>query len=166
MGMKKELASWLLCGYPASFTLEVRMAPIKQSDRIRQLVSEQYVRPALRAGQVRLSIKVRDVLKAAEATADFPRGRTPLICEVLQGKKLLSEHGLEIESVDGPPSKQSRTVVVHYRLADGLVQRDDGKGEGNKTDPLLELAGILKGAFCEGVDTFIRNIRMDKEQAS
>src|ERR1700677_1291091 len=96
------------------------MAESRQADRIRSLVAERYVVPVRKAGSSRLSIKVRDVLGDV-AKENFPRGRTPLICEVLQGKKFLTQQGLEIESIDGPPSKQSPTVVVHYRVigADG-----------------------------------------------
>src|ERR1700679_1368613 len=94
------------------------MPAFKQSDRVRGIVIEKYVKPALSAGNTRLSIRARDVLKDAEATEDFPRGRTPLVCNVLQSNKLLNQAGLELDRVEGPPSRQSRSVVVHYRVVD------------------------------------------------
>ena len=155
------------------------MIQLKQSDRVRELVVEKYVRPAVSAGKSRLSIRVRDVLKDAEATESFPRGRTPLICEVLQGKKLLNQSGLEIESVDGPPSKQSRTVVVHYRVMQpsplSLTRRSDHAG--GSQQPVAEssadrakrltgrLNGLLKNELAEygGAEGFIRWIRSDED---
>ena len=92
------------------------MALLKQSDRVREIVLNQYVRPVVESGETRFSVRARDVLKCAEAGEGFPRGRTPLICNVLQSQKLLRAGGLEIEGIDGPPSRQSRTVVVHYRV--------------------------------------------------
>lgn len=92
------------------------MPKFEQSDRIREIIREQYVLPAINAGKTRLSIKAGDVLREAEKSPSFPRSRTPMICKVLEGKKLLTQNGLEIESVEGPPSRQSRTVVVHYRV--------------------------------------------------
>jgi hypothetical protein len=88
----------------------------KQSDRVREIILEKYVKPARRNGSETLTIRARDVLKDAEATSNFPRGRTPLVCNVLQSNKLFSEAGLELQSIEGPPSKQSRTVVAHYRV--------------------------------------------------
>ncbi len=148
------------------------MAVLKQSDRIRELVAERYVRPALKNGNVRLSIRVRDVLKDAEATPDFPRGRTPLICEVLQGKKLLAENGLEIESVEGPPSKQSRTVVVHYKRSESVDSPGVAFGTSNGETPAEwakrltdKLRGLLKEELAEygGAEGFIRWTRDEDE---
>ena len=148
------------------------MAVLKQSDRIRELVAERYVRPALRNGSMRISIRVRDVLKDAEATPDFPRGRTPLICEVLQGKKLLVENGLEIESVEGPPSKQSRTVVVHYKRSESASLPDVALDSSNEETPAAwakrltdKLRGLLKEELAEygGAEGFIRWTRDEDE---
>jgi hypothetical protein len=155
------------------------MAVLKQSDRVRGIVVERYVRPALRAGSTRISIRVRDVLKDAEASDDFPRGRTPLICNVLQSNKLLHETGLEIESVEGPPSKQSRTVVVHYRVVKPAsssiaVRRGDAvtsdvavlETPAERAKRLTDkLRGLLKNELAEygGAEGFIRWIRSDEE---
>ncbi len=134
------------------------------------------MKPALRLGSERLSIHVKDILKdvAGDAVA---RGRTPAICEVLQGSKLLRENGLEIEGVDGPPSKQSTTVVVHYRI---LRPGQQGARAGNdKLDVLVEapkerarrltnrMAGLLKDEIAAygGGDEFMRWVRSDADEA-
>jgi hypothetical protein len=156
------------------------MATIKQSDRVRGIVMERYVQPALDAGSDRLSIRVRDVLKDAEATEGFPRGRTPLVCNVLQSNKLLKETGLEIEHIDGPPSRQSRTVVVHYRVGQGgsgnrLQARPGDSHTATKsvTESPAErakrltdkLRGLLREELAEygGTEGFMRWVRSDED---
>jgi hypothetical protein len=146
----------------------------RQSDRIRGIIQDHYIRPALRAGSVRLSIRARDILKEAEATEDFPRGRTPTICSVLQSKKLLIENGLEIESIEGPPSRQSRTVVVHYRVVNpAKLAMSAGDAVAELNEPSAErarrltekLRGLLKKELAEygGAEGFMRWIRSDEE---
>lgn len=154
------------------------MAAIKQSDRVREIVFRQYVEPAIRAGKTRFSIRARDVLKVAEATEDFPRGRTPLICNVLQSHKLLNKAGLEIESIDGPESKQSRTVVVHYRLINAEKPSADSETELTVSAEMLietpaeratrltnKLRGLLKNELAEygGAEKFMRWMRSDED---
>jgi hypothetical protein len=155
------------------------MAEFKQSDRVRGIVLERYVRPALHAGKDRLAIPVRDVLKDAEATAGFPRGRTPLICNVLQSHKLLKEGGLEIERVDGPPSKQSRTVVVHYRLvprpvspsptAEAMISPVNEEDPAARAKRVVDgLRGLLKDEIAAygGTEAFMRWVRSDEDEAA
>jgi hypothetical protein len=152
------------------------MASAGLSDKIRLLIKEQYVRPALKLGSERLSIRVKDILKDVEGDASA-RGRTPAICEVLQGNKLLRENGLEIEGVDGPPSKQSTTVVVHYRILPSALQA--GRIAGNEADAKVEtpkerarrltnrMAGLLKDEIAAygGGDAFMQWVRSDDEAA-
>ena len=149
------------------------MVQLKQSDRIREIVVERYVRPALQAGESHFSIPAREVLKLAESSEGFPRGRTPLVCEVLQGKKLLDQSGLEIERVEGPPSKQSRRVVVHYRVlhnlsrgevtAEPAVKEDSAAWAKRLTD---KLRGLLKEELAEygGAEGFMKWVRSDDDE--
>jgi hypothetical protein len=154
------------------------MASVGLSDKIRLLVKEQYVQPALKLGSERLSIRVKDILNdvAGDASA---RGRTPAICEVLQGNKLLRENGLEIEGVDGPPSKQSTTVVVHYRILPEalLAGRSESTGDaGALVETPKERArrltnsirGILKEELAAygGGEAFMRWVRSDDDEAA
>ena len=157
------------------------MASAGLSERIRLLVKEQYVLPALKLGSERLSIRVRDILKDVEGDASA-RGRTPAICEVLQGNKLLRENGLEIEGVDGPPSKQSTTVVVHYRiLPSALLAGRSAAGElAGREGALVEtpkerarrltnsIRGILKEELAAygGGEAFMRWVRSDDDELS
>ena len=147
----------------------------KQSDRVREIIMEKYVRPARSNGSKTLTIRARDVLKEAEATGNFPRGRTPLVCNVLQSNKLLSEAGLELESAEGPPSMQSRTVVVHYKVLTPRV------GDAPATEkPVLEtpsqrafrlterVRGLLKDEIAAfgGTEAFMHWVRSDEEDAA
>jgi hypothetical protein len=154
------------------------MAEIGLSDRVRSLVGDRFVRPALKAGKNRLSIGVKDVLNDAEM-GDFPRFRTPVICQALLGNKLLTQYGLEIESVDGPPSKLSRKVVVHYRVVHGAsasaplappeqkspVAEDPAARAKRLTE---KLRGLLKKELAEygGAEGFMRWVRSEEDDAA
>lgn len=85
------------------------------SDEVRAVARSKYVKPAKAAGRVHFSIPVKDLLVALQARG-FPLRNTPQVCTALQTSKFLRENGLEIEGVDGPPSKLSTTVVVRYRV--------------------------------------------------
>lgn len=89
---------------------------IKISDKIRSEATKRYVNPAKLAGKTHFSIRVRDLLTDLQA-AGYPPGRTPLVCSALRTPKFLNENGLELEAVEGPPSKISPTVVFKYRMA-------------------------------------------------
>jgi hypothetical protein len=152
------------------------MAILKQSDRVRGIVVQQYVRPALDQGSRQFSIRAGDVLKQAEASEDFPRGRTPLVCNVLQSKKLLNEQGLEIERIEGPPSRQSRNVVVHYRVVDSNRSMSGAVDDSQTTQEspaarahrLTEkLRGLLKEEIAAygGAEGFIRWVRSDEDES-
>ena len=87
------------------------------SEQVRAVASEKYVHPALRAGKTQFSVAVRDLLQDL-VSQGFPPGNTPQVCTAIQAEKFLRTNGLEIEGIDGPPSKKSTTVVVRYRVAD------------------------------------------------
>jgi hypothetical protein len=156
------------------------MASAGLSDKIRLLIKEQYVRPALRLGSERLSIRVKDILKDVEGDASA-RGRTPAICEVLQGKKLLKENGLEIEGVDGPPSKQSTTVVVHYRILPealhvgrimAVASEEPAPSVETPKERARRLTNSIRGLLKEelaaygGGEAFMRWVRSDDDEAA
>jgi hypothetical protein len=150
------------------------MPVFKQSDRVRAIIMENYVKPAVRAGSNKLSIRAGDVLRQAEANNDFPRGRTPLVCTVLQSKKLLTEAGLELISVDGPPSLQSRTVVVHYKVLAHASISDPSINEQRVSETpsqrafrLTEkLRGLMKDEIAAhgGTEGFMRWVRSDEDE--
>jgi hypothetical protein len=86
------------------------------SDQVRTVALEKYVHPAIRAGKLQFSVAVRDLMRHLQADG-FPAKNWPQICTAIQAEKFLRMNGLEIEGIDGPPKKQSPTVVVHYRVA-------------------------------------------------
>ena len=91
------------------------------SDQVRAAAEEKFVHPAIRAGKVGFSIVVRDLMKILQMQG-FRARHWPQVCSAIQTDKFLRTNGLEIESVEGPPSKQSSTVVVRYRTANGMQQ--------------------------------------------
>lgn len=149
------------------------------SDRIRILAREKYVKSALNEGKSSFSIRVRDLLRDLRAEG-FPGGHTPQICSALQTSKFLRENGLEIEAVEGPPSKMSPTVVVRYRAAQSHSQKEPDTAE-KSPEPVhenpearaLRLGGKLRGLLKEelkqfgGGEAFIRWVRgYDEEDAA
>jgi hypothetical protein len=154
------------------------------SDRVRELAAAKYVKPALSAGEEHFFIRVRDLLNELQAEG-FPPRHTPQICSALVTSKFLRENGLAIEKVEGPPSLQSPTVVVHYRVEQfsqapdpppaSAASVERSKSRTSEEDPserafrLTEkLRGILKEELAEygGAEGFIRWIRSDDEEAA
>jgi hypothetical protein len=148
------------------------------SDRIRDLAKANYVAPALRAGKEQFSIRVGDIRRDLRAEPQgFPPRHNAQICSALQTTKFLRENGLEIERVDGPPSGQSSTVVVHYRVSTSVFH--EAAAATAQTRPIEDpsarafrltekLRGILKEELAEygGAEGFMRWIRSDDEEAA
>jgi hypothetical protein len=144
------------------------------SEKVRVVASEKYVQPAVRAGKTHFSIAVKDLMKDL-VSEGFPPGNTPQVCTALRKKDFLREHGIEIEGVDGPPSKMSTTVVFRYRVRPAEAQMQDERSQ--KVRPHTEtkeetpeqwahrvtgkLAGLLKDELAEygGGEAFIRWVR-------
>ena len=129
--------------------------PQRKSDLIRRRVRELFIQPAIEAGAQHLSVKVKDVLSAMNQD-EIAASRTPMVCQVLTGNKILEENGLALERVDGPPSKQSRTVVVHY-----LVKRATSRARANSVS---EPAALTETAdeWAERVTSKIRGLMKDE----
>ncbi len=146
------------------------------SDQIRRVAKEKYVDPAIRTGQKEFSIPVRGMLDSL-LLSGFARNRAPQICNSIQTSKFLTQNGLQIVRVDGPPSKQSPTVVVHYRIAGASVRAadhgptsvTDGADAAERARRLTSrLKGLLSGELAEhgGAEAFVRWIRSDDKEAA
>ena len=151
------------------------------SERIRNLAKTKYVEPAIRAGKDRFSIRVSDIRNDLRAGAGgFPPSHNAQICSALKTTKFLRENGLAIETVEGPPSGQSSTVIFHYRVSSSDLKgtspaTDAGTGEPSifVEDPCArafrlteKLRGILKDELAEygGAEGFMRWIRSDDDE--
>jgi hypothetical protein len=148
------------------------------SDQIRAFARTKYVHPAVHEGKLRFFIRVRDVNNDLKP-GGFPPRHTPQICNALTGPKFLRENGLEIEKVEGPPSGQSTTVVIHYRVANSEMHSGmrknpvDAIGTDNRNETPEEWAnrltgklfGLLKDEFAEygGGEAFLHRIRSEDE---
>jgi hypothetical protein len=124
------------------------------SEKVRDVADRDYVRQA-RQNRSRVRIRFGD-LKAKLLELGFPSQNANQIASPIESSKFWQPRGLEMCT----PKGQARKVdtVFEFRFIDETETPE------NKilNDPLLELAGILKGAIREGVDTFVREIRMDK----
>lgn len=153
------------------------MKPQSLSDQVRSVARDRYVFPALRAGRTSFSIKVRNVLDDL-VPLGFPSNNTPQVCHALRSAKFLKENGLEITGVDGPPSKLSTTVVMHYRAVgaskgdrvaselEGIVVAEDPRERAKRLTDALR--GLLKEELKEhgGAEGFVRWIRSDDGEAA
>jgi hypothetical protein len=151
------------------------------SDQVRTVALEKYVQPAIRAGKVQFSVAVRDLMRHLQADG-FPAKNWPQVCTAIQAGKFLRENGLEIEGVDGPPKKQSSTVVVRYHVASQALKPTTGRAglKGASADASEEtpedwafrltekMRGLLKEELAEygGGEAFLRWVRgYDEEEA-
>jgi hypothetical protein len=148
------------------------------SDQVRAVALKEYVHPAILAGRMQFSVAVRDLMQHLQAEG-FPAKNWPQVCTALQTEKFLRTNGLEIEGVDGPPSKMSTTVVVRYRVASRPAQSSDAKNsrQGGEAAPQQEapsdrafrlaekLRGLLKEEFAEygGGEAFLRWVRSEDQ---
>jgi hypothetical protein len=144
------------------------------SDQVRAHAKARFVEPAILAGMKHFSITVKSMMKELEAEG-FPKNHARQFCTALTSDKFLRNNGLEIEGIDGPPSKESPTVVVRYRVANTsmrLATREDSPaGDGidlAKETPeawafrLTEkMRGLLKEEIAEygGGEAFLRWVR-------
>lgn len=149
------------------------------SDHVRAVAVKKYIHPAILAGKGQFSVAVRDLMEDLRAEG-FPAKNWPQICTALRAEKFLRANGLEIEAVDGPPSKMSTTVVVRYRLANaereiGAVEAPAKATAGMQEDPSAKalrltekLRGLLKEELAEygGGEAFLRWIRSEDEDAA
>jgi hypothetical protein len=148
------------------------------SDQVRAAAEEKYVYPAIQAGRARFSIAVRDLMGILEKQG-FPARNWPQICTAIQADKFLRTNRLEIESVEGPPSKLSTTVVVRYRVVNGREQAHPGdsapagpRAQASSESPeewakrvTEKMRGLLKDEIAGfgGTEAFIRWVRSDDE---
>jgi hypothetical protein len=136
-------------------------------DQIRGIAEHDFVDRSRSAGRQEFAIGVRDLMANARAAGLSTSGRTPAFCKAIQTTNFLDDNGLELLRVDGPQSKLSTTVVVHYRFRNphevGAGASDPRSRLNLPEDPLLGLSGVLRGAIREGAAAFVRELRRDKD---
>lgn len=149
------------------------------SNQVRSVALKKYIQPAARAGKTRVAIAVRDLMNDLRPLG-FPERNWHQICTAIQTKNFLRDSGAEIESVDGPASKTSSTVIVHYRIAGAFNSETEPpkqQSEGAPPDETPEewahrvtgkLYGLMKEEFAAfgGGEAFLKWVRSeDKEDA-
>ncbi|HTW79150.1 MAG TPA: hypothetical protein VME23_06400 [Terracidiphilus sp.] len=151
------------------------------SDQVREVAAQRYIEPAIREGRTKVSVAVRDLMRDLEPLG-FPARNWPQICTAIQAHKFLRSNGLEIEAVDGPPKKQSPTVIVHYRVIGTRVsaelpvngpeavriERSDETAEEWAHRMTGKLFGLMKEEFAAfgGGEAFLRWVRSEDEDES
>jgi hypothetical protein len=146
------------------------------SELVRSVASEKYVKPAIRQGKARFSIAVKDIIQDLAAEG-FPPRNTPQVCSALRKKAFLKGHGIEIEAIDGPPSKTSTTVVYRYKLADSRGSEGSADSPGGELGTQQDredsdawafrvtekMRGLLREEIAQfgGTEGFIRWVRSE-----
>jgi hypothetical protein len=125
------------------------------SDRIRDVAEREYVNPARKA-RGKIDIRVGDLQRKLKAQG-FPGGYTNQILTSLESERFWKPRGLALDSPSGQPRRHETVLSFHFNENTSATQRTA------EEDPLLELAGILKGAIREGANAFVRELRRDKE---
>jgi hypothetical protein len=128
------------------------------SERVRQLAITDYVEPARRKGSD-VVIPVGEMQKKLRQKG-FPSGHIRQICTSLESKLFYDRLGLSLDSPPGQPERV--TTVFRFRFADKTRSRA-GASETEADDPLLQLAGILRGAIREGAKSFLHELRKDRD---
>jgi hypothetical protein len=149
------------------------------SDLVREVAFERYVRPAIASGRQEFSIVVKDLMRELRPQG-FPASNYSQICSSIKEKGFVKGNGLRIVGIDGPPSGQSSTVVVHYKrvgtgtqLPPGDEVPPGGNSQPGSTETstteavrLMEgLRGLLKAELAEygGGEAFLRWIRSEDD---
>ncbi|MGH9465901.1 MAG: hypothetical protein ACRD1Y_00970 [Terriglobales bacterium] len=102
------------------------------SQRVQGLLLAQFIEPARRRRQGTVRVVAGDIVRSLQL-----RNCTPLVCTAMQAQRFLRQNQLEVVKVEGPPSGQSTTVAVTYRVGDSARGGDLFHG----------LRGILREAF-------------------
>ncbi|HZD49728.1 MAG TPA: hypothetical protein VE178_13380 [Silvibacterium sp.] len=149
------------------------------SDQVRDVAQETFVKPAHDAGKKEFSIPVKELMRILE-NQGFPRNHTPQICNALQTDKFLLPNGLRVTHVDGPKSKTSTTVVIHYSISGStsgteMSRRFTVPAETRQEESEVrarrltdKLRGLLKEEIAAygGADAFMRWVRSEDEDAA
>ena len=134
----------------------------KLHEQIREIAERDFIKQSRVAGKREFVIAVRDLMAKARAAGLSTSGRTPAFCKAIQTVDFLEDNGLELSGIEGPPSKQSTTVVVHYRFRNLSASSAGLADLSPDDDPLMRLRGVLRGAMREGAAAFLRELRRDK----
>lgn len=139
---------------------------------IRRFASDGYVKPALTRGESTFSIPVKAV-EADLKKIGLPSGRTPLVCSALSGEKFQEENGILLDHWEGPPSRQSTTVVFHFRLADVATGKlSESRAVESPEARAMRLSEKLRGLMKEeiaahgGTEGYLRWVRSDNEETA
>ena len=125
------------------------------SEKVREVADRDYVQPS-RAKTQMVRIRFGDIHKKMQQQG-FPAQHANQIGTALESSKFWKPRGLIMCS----PKGQSRRVDTVFEFKFVGAGEMVPKAEPDP-DPLLSLRGILKGAFREGAQAFINEIRRDR----
>lgn len=149
------------------------------SDLVREVAFQRYVRPAISSGKRQFSIAVKDLMRELRPKG-FPSSNYSQICSSIKEKAFIKGNGIRVIRLEGPPSGQSSTVVVHYEVIGTGANSSKEEVVDPKQQSALETAetpaaraqrlmeglrGLLKEEYEEygGGEAFLRWIRSEDD---
>jgi len=138
------------------------------ADYIRRFASDTYVKPARQRGDSVISIPVKAV-EADLKKVGLQNSRTPLVCSALGGNKFQEENRIVLDHWDGPASRQSTTVVFHFRLRGSEASQGLTPGKETPADRAFRLTEKLRGLMKDeiaahgGAEGYLRWVRSEDE---
>ena len=87
---------------------------MRQVDKIRRFIADNYIEPARRSGQEYVDVRAGDVNRAMVTKGLLPSSRLPNVCNALRGKDLLNLANVELLETTGP--YEGTTTAFRYRI--------------------------------------------------
>ena len=116
------------------------------TDKIRQRAAIEYIAPARKSGATSVRIHSGSFNKQLVESHVVAPNRLPLVCGALASRKFRIENHLHLESVVGPPSGHSSTVVYTFSL-NPLPSLSNPFSTAQQSSGFLQLRGILKATY-------------------
>ncbi len=127
------------------------------SEWVRRIAERDHISIGSKNGG-RISIRIGEIERSL-LSEGFPPRHLNQICSSLESEKFWKPRGLELLTPKGQPRRTDTVLEFSFR---NLHIAAETEKPIPARDPLLELAGLLKGAIREGADAFVREIRRDK----
>lgn len=120
---------------------------LRIADKIRERAVAKYIEPARRRSDVEVKITAGELHKDLGLVNSVPN-----VCQALKSKEFQRANRIRLQSISGPPSGQSTTVVFTYTLESGEANQP------REPHPLWKLRGAGKEMYRElgGGEKFIR----------
>lgn len=116
------------------------------TDKVRHRATIEYIEPARKSGKTQVRIHSGSFNKKLVESLVVEPNRLTLVCNALTSRKFLNDNHLRLESVEGPPSGRSSTVVYTYSLSP-VPSVSSNPDATQAPSNFISLRGILKSTY-------------------